>query len=46
MTNPALVDMNILIYAHDADSPFFEKSYIFLKEHIAKKTSVLVTKTL
>lgn len=34
MNKRPLVDTNLLIYAHDSKSPFFEKSYSFLKENI------------
>ncbi len=34
MNKKSLIDTNILIYAHDSDSSFFEKSYAFMKEQI------------
>jgi len=37
MTNTSLVDSNILIYAHDDDSPFFQKSYDFLLQSVGQK---------
>lgn len=30
----SLIDTNILIYAHDKDSPFFNAAYSFLKSHV------------
>lgn len=38
MTNKSLVDSNILIYAHDDNSPFFQKSYDFFRDNVSQNT--------
>jgi len=38
MTSNGLVDSNILIYAHDTDSPFFDKASDFLQSRIEDGT--------
>ena len=35
--NKSLIDSNILIYAHDTDSPFHAASYNFIKQQVQKE---------
>lgn len=36
--NKSIIDSNILIYAHDTDSPFHKGSYQFIKQQAEKET--------